>query len=56
MKVYLKNKETNEVISEFENVVRFGVNFVEMNKNNLRSKIYINSDEEYLEEYNEQVD
>ena len=39
MKIYLKSLETNEIISEYNNVIRWGYNFVEFD-NSGRCKIY----------------
>ena len=47
MKVYLKNLETNEIISEYDNVIHWGYNFVEFN-NGGRCKIYCNTETEYF--------
>ena len=47
MIVYLINKETNEIINEYKNVISWGYNFVEFN-NGGRCKIYCNSETEYF--------
>jgi hypothetical protein len=47
MKVYLINKETNEVDREFDNVINWSYNFVEYN-NNGRAKIYCDIETEYF--------
>lgn len=45
MTIYLKNKETNEIISEFDNVFNWSSNFIEFENNGARGKIYCNEDE-----------
>lgn len=47
MKVYLINKETNEVIMTYTNVIKWDENFVEHN-NGGRGKIYCNTETEYF--------
>ena len=47
MKVYLINKETNEIVREFENVINWSYNFVEYN-NGGRAKIYCDTETEYF--------
>lgn len=47
MKIYLINKETNETIIEFDNVINWSNNFVEYN-NGGRAKIYCDSETEYF--------
>lgn len=46
MKVYLINKETNEVVAEYKDVISWGYNFVEY-FNGGRCKIYC-EDNEYF--------
>ena len=45
--VYLINKETNEVINTYTNVIRWGYDFVEYD-NNGKGKIYCNTETEYF--------
>ena len=40
MKIYLINSETNEIMQIFENVIHWGVDFVEFNNNGYRGKVY----------------
>ena len=47
MTIYLKNKETNEVINTYTNVIRWSVDFVEYD-NGGRGKIYCNTEIEYF--------
>lgn len=47
--IYLKKKETNEVINTYENVIDWGFNFVEYTKDNIRAKIYCNDDEYFTD-------
>lgn len=47
MVIYLKNKETNEVINTYTNVIRWNVDFVEYD-NGGRGKTYCNTDIEYF--------
>lgn len=47
MKIYLKNKETNEVINEYSNVIAWGVDFVEYDEGG-RAKIYCDAETEYF--------
>jgi hypothetical protein len=49
-KVYLRNKETKQVIMTIENVENYGTNFVEYKNNGYRAKMYCNEDEEFVEE------
>lgn len=48
MKVYLLNKETNETINEYNNIITWGDNFVEYN-NGGRCKIYCNENEYFTD-------
>ena len=48
MVVYLKNKETSEVINTYTNVIRWGYDFVEYNNNGYRGKTYCNTETEYF--------
>ena len=47
MKIYLKNLETNEIISEYTNVFAWGADFVEYDDNG-RAKFYCNPETEYF--------
>ena len=50
MVVYLKNKETNEILQTFENVIEWGYNFVEYrNQNNYRTKTYCDESEYFTD-------
>lgn len=46
--VYKKNKSTNEIISQYDNVLVWGANFVEYIKREVRAKIYCNPETEYF--------
>ena len=48
MKVYLINKETNEIIKEYTNIISWSYNFVEYN-NGGRCKIYCNENEYFTD-------
>ena len=55
MTIYLKNKETNEVINTYTNVIRWSVDFVEYSTNGYRGKTYCNTETEYFtDEYTEE--
>ena len=54
MKVYLINNETNEIISEYNNVTNWSYNFVEFD-NNGKCKIYCNEDEYFTDINPEEV-
>lgn len=43
--IYLINKETNEVINTYHNVISWGVNFVEYLNSGYRGKVYCNDGE-----------
>lgn len=43
--IYLKNRVTNKTIQVFENVICWGIDFVEYINGKFRSKIYCNEDE-----------
>lgn len=45
MIIYLRNKETNEVINTFHNVINWGYDFVEYDNNGGRCKIYCDENE-----------
>ena len=45
MKIYLINAETNETIQTFENVDKWGDNFVEYTNGGYRAKMYCNENE-----------
>lgn len=50
MVVYLKNKETHEILQTFENVIEWGYNFVEYrNQNNYRTKTYCGESEYFTD-------
>ena len=50
MVVYLKNKETNEILQTFENVIEWGDTFVEYrNENNYRTKTYCDENEYFTD-------
>lgn len=49
MKVYLINIDTNELVSEYNNVIRWGYNFVEYD-NNGRCKIYCSENEYFTDQ------
>ena len=48
MKIYQINKETNEVIKEYSNVIRWGYNFIEYNDDG-RCKIYCGENEYFTD-------
>lgn len=50
--IYLKKKETDEVIGTYENVIAWGYNFVEYRTNELRAKIYCNENEYFTDSLN----
>ena len=60
MKIYLINADTNETIQTFENVDRWGANFVEYTNGGYRAKTYCGENEYFsdkeviVEENNEQ--
>jgi hypothetical protein len=43
--IYLINADTNETIQTFENVEKWGANFVEYNNGGYRAKMYCNENE-----------
>ena len=47
MEVYLINKETNEIVRTFNNVINWSENFVEYD-NGGRAKIYCDTEVEYF--------
>jgi hypothetical protein len=47
MKIYLMDKETNEIIQTFDNVIEWSSDFVEYNNSGYRAKMYC-SDNEYF--------
>ena len=49
MKVYLINKETNQTIQTFENVIEWADNFVEYMNGGYRSKIYCSENEYFAD-------
>ena len=48
MKVYLIDRNTNEAVQEFSNVLSFGINYVEYLNNGCRGKIYCDTESEYI--------
>jgi hypothetical protein len=50
MKIYLINKETKETIQTFENVEKWGKNFVEYKNGNYRAKMYCNENEYFTDQ------
>lgn len=48
MSIYLIDRETNEIINTYTNIVSWAENFVECKNNNLRSKIYCDTQTEYF--------
>lgn len=55
MKIYLINKETNEVVREFDNVISWDYNYVLFDNNGNKGKIYCSDDEYFTNELNEEV-
>lgn len=53
MKIYLKSLETNEILQEFDNVIAWGVDFVEYNNGGGRAKIYCDIEKEYFSDVGE---
>lgn len=47
--IYLKKKETDEIIGTYENVIAWGYNFVEYTKDNMRAKIYCDDDKYFTD-------
>ena len=47
--IYLINKETNEVIQTFEDVIEWGENFVEYNNGGYRAKMYCSENEYFTD-------
>lgn len=43
--IYLKNKETNEIIQEFDNVAKWSDSFIEMFDGKYKSKMYCQENE-----------
>ena len=43
--IYLINKETNEIIQTFENIIEWGANFVEYLNGGYRAKMYCGENE-----------
>lgn len=50
MIVYLIDKNTNEVIRQFSNVLSFNITYVEYLNNGCRGKIYCDTETEYISE------
>jgi hypothetical protein len=48
--IYLINKETNETIQTFENVIEWSSNFVEYNNGGYRAKMYCNENEYFTDQ------
>ena len=48
MKIYLINNETNEVTQTYQNVEKWGYNFVEYKNNGMRGKIYCDMETEHF--------
>ena len=48
--IFLKNKETNEIIQTFDNVIDWGECYVEYSKNTARIKIYCGENEYFTNE------
>ena len=53
MKIYLINKETNEVLNTYENVISWDSTYVEFRNGKYRSKHYCNVEIEY---YTDKID
>lgn len=49
MKIYLINADTNETIQTFENVDRWGANFVEYTNGGYRAKTYCGENEYFTD-------
>lgn len=52
--VYLINKETEEVINEYKEVISWGYNFVEFLNNGQRGKIYCGKNEYFTDQKSEE--
>lgn len=48
MEIYLINNETNEVTQTYQNVEKWGYNFVEYKNNGMRGKIYCDMETEHF--------
>jgi len=48
MEIYLINNETNEIIQIYQNVEKWGYNFVEYKNNGMRGKIYCDMETEHF--------
>lgn len=48
MKIYLINRETNEIIDTYENVYNWAENFVEFTNGRFDAKHYCNIETEYF--------
>lgn len=48
MKVYLIDRETNEIKNTYDNVISWGINYVEYLNGGFRAKIYCNEETEYF--------
>lgn len=48
MNVYVIDKNTNEIVREFSNVINFDINSVEYLNNDCRGKIYCDIENEYV--------
>lgn len=50
MKVYLKKLKNDEIINEYDNVIKYRINFVEYLNQGFRAKKYCDSETEYFSE------
>lgn len=48
MEVYLIDRETNEIIDTYTNIIGWAENFVEFKKGKFRSKFYCDVEKEYF--------
>lgn len=48
MKIYLLNKQTNDVVQEFDDVLNVGHNYVEYLNGGCRGRIYCDEETEYF--------
>lgn len=49
MKVFVKNKENNEIIQIYNNVINYDEYSIEYTQNGCRCKIYIDTETEYID-------
>ena len=47
--IYLVNAESKELLNTYNNVIAWGINFVEYKQNGLRAKIYCNDNEYFTD-------